>query len=131
MQRQRDDRGQSVTVFVAVVVMALLLVTGLVVDGGRQAAATRTAHGVAAAAARAAADAAAADVISGGDGRAAAVAAGQRMLAGAGMTGTVTVVPGGARVETSTTVPTIFLSVIGITALPVRGSATSQQAVVR
>ena len=33
----RDQRGMSLSVFVAVVVLALLLVAGLVVDGGAQA----------------------------------------------------------------------------------------------
>ena len=39
----RDQRGQALSVFVAVAVVALLLVCGLVVDGGRQAASARRA----------------------------------------------------------------------------------------
>ncbi len=117
--------------FFSVVVMALLLVCGLVVDGGRQAATTREAQGVAATVARAAADAAAGDVVAGGSGAGAGIATAQRLLASSGMTGTVTPVPGGVRVDTTTSVDTVFLSLIGIASLPARGSATAEYQTVR
>jgi Flp pilus assembly protein TadG len=50
--RRRDEHG-SVTVFVVSMTMALLLVSGLVFDGGRMIAARREADAVAGAAARA------------------------------------------------------------------------------
>lgn len=131
MTGRRDERGQSVTVFFAVVVVALLLVCGLVVDGGRQATATREAQAVAAAAARAATDAATGALLAGGDGYQPGLEAGRRLLAGSGMQGTVTPLTGGVRVETSTSVPTVFLSLVGITSLPARGSATAEYRVVR
>lgn len=127
----RNERGQSVTVFFAVVVMALLALCGLVVDGGRQAAATREAQGVAATVARAAADAAAGDAVAGdGPQAGSGPATGQRLLAQSGMSGTVTPVAGGVRVDTATNVPTVFLSLVGISSLPARGSATAAYQVV-
>jgi len=126
-----DQRGQSVTVFFTVVVMALLLVCGLVIDGGRQAAATREAQSVAAAAARAAADAAVGDIVAGGVGATTGIDAGRRLLNAAQLNGTVTPLASGMRVEISTRVTTVFLSVIGISSLPVKGGATVEYATVR
>ena len=55
--KNNDDLGQSVSVLVAVSLMALLLIAGLVIDGGAHAAATRRAEMAASGAARAAVDA--------------------------------------------------------------------------
>lgn len=126
------DRGQALTAFVAVVVSALLLVTGLVVDGGRQATATRSASAAAAAAARAATDAGARDRLSGGTGTLVAANAARSHLDAAGLDGTVTtLVDGRVRVQTTRRVQTVFLSLIGIRDLPARGDATSELAAVR
>lgn len=122
----RSDRGQSVTAFVAVVMVALLAVAGLVVDGGRRAAATREAQVTAQAAARAGADAAVSARLAGMDGSGPGLAAARRHLQTAGVSGTASVVPGGIRVDTSTTVSTVFLGVVGISTLTARGSATAE-----
>ncbi|MFT4297143.1 MAG: hypothetical protein QM582_17205, partial [Micropruina sp.] len=55
-----SERGQALSAFLVVAVMALLLISGLVVDGGRKTAADRRAELTAAAAARSAVDATAA-----------------------------------------------------------------------
>jgi len=51
-RRSRGDRG-NVSLFVVLLLPALMLAAGLVLDGGRQIQARREAHGIAAAAARA------------------------------------------------------------------------------
>lgn len=61
----RDQRGLSLSPFLVILLPALLVMIGLVVDGGAQAAAARHAERVAASAARAGSDAAAADRLSG------------------------------------------------------------------
>lgn len=127
-----SERGASVTTFVAVVLVALFAVTGLVIDGGRQAHAVRRAQATAAAAARAATDAAVTVRLAGGGGEAAATAAAQRHLQAAGFAGTVTVLPDGrVRVDAHGEVGTVFLSLIGIATLPAEGSATSEAFPVR
>ncbi len=122
---ERDQRGMSMSVFVAVSVLALLLVAGLVVDGGGQAVAARRAELVAAAAARAAADETAAARLAGRRPEAApAIAAAEAVLAGSGdVSGEVRFVDGRVRVTTTAGVDTVFLSLIGIQRLTGRGSA--------
>lgn len=124
----RDQRGQALSVFVAVAVVALLLVCGLVVDGGAQARAVRQAETAAALAARAAADATATARLAGAEpDHAEAVRAAHRVLAGyQGLTGEVRLVPGGVEVRTRTSVETVFLSLIGIDSLAAAGSATAE-----
>ncbi len=122
--RTRGERGQALSAFVVVVVVALLLVAGLVVDGGAKAAASRRVHSAAAQAARAAVDAGATARVSGsapttGDVR----AAGERVLAERGVTGTVTIAAGRVRVEASTSADTVFLSLIGVRTLTASADA--------
>lgn len=123
----RDQRGQALSVFVAVAVFALLLICGLVVDGGAQAEATRRAETAAALAARAAVDATATGRLAGRDpdpGQ--AIAAAHGVLAGyPGITGQARLVAGSVEVSTQAQVSTIFLSLIGINSLSARGSATA------
>lgn len=120
----RDERGVSLSTFVVAVVPALLLVAGLVVDGGAQAVAARRAELVASAAARAAADETAAARLAGADpGAAGAIAAAQRVLAASGMAGEVRLAAGRVLVTTTTHTGTVFLSLVGITRLEARGSA--------
>ncbi len=121
----REERGLSMSAFVAVVVLALLVVAGLVVDGGAQAVAARRAELVASAAARASADETAAARLAGREPDAgAAIATAQRVLAGSGdVTGEVRLVAGRVRVSTTTTVEPVFLSLIGIQRLVGRGAA--------
>ena len=126
---RRGERGQALSSFVVVVVIALLLVAGLVVDGGRKSAADRRAELTAAAAARSAVDATAAQRQAGRrpDPHAALAAANQVIGDQPGMQGSATLAADGSvQVTTSTSVETIFLSLIGISRLQGHGSATAQ-----
>ena len=124
--RPRDERGQAVSSFVAVVLVALFGVTGLVVDGGARSAARTEAESVAAQAARAAVDAGARSRAAGRTLHTAAVrAAGQEVLAVRGIVGSVVIEGGAVHVETSRTVPTVFLSLVGIRSLSASGDATA------
>lgn len=123
---RRDERGQSLSALVAVVLVALFLITGLVVDGGRQVAATRSAEAGAAQAARAASDHHAVSRASGtpphlGETRAVAL----RALAERQLTGDVELVAGEVRVRAKASSPTVFLSVIGIGTVHGTGEATA------
>lgn len=124
----QDQRGVSMTSFVAVVVLALLMVAGLVVDGGAQAEAGRRAEVAAAAAARAAADETAAARLAGvAVDYGAARRAAQSMLAQSpGIRGTVKFQDGKVVVNTTTEVDTVFLSLIRIKQLSAKGSATAE-----
>jgi len=123
-----NERGQSLSVFVTVVVVALLLVAGLVVDGGAQVDASRRAEGAAALAARAAADSTATARLAGkGVDRLAAVAAAREVLeAHPGIEGDVVVQGDQVQVSTRTTTPTVLLNLIGIRELRATGSATAE-----
>ncbi|MGA4668362.1 pilus assembly protein TadG-related protein [Propionibacteriaceae bacterium Y1923] len=124
--RRRSERGASVTALFATVMVVLLVAVGLVVDGGAQSAARSRAETVAAEAARAAVSAHASDSIQGGPAAGGARAAAQRVLDARGMPGTITITGGRVTVETSTSTPTTFLSLLGINSLTARGSATAQ-----
>lgn len=121
----RDSRGQALSVMVLVVTGALVLMAGLVVDGGQQVTATRRATAVAEQAARAATDAAAASALEGRPDPVVAAAAAREVLAAdRRVEGTVAVLPGlQVRVTTTSQTPTTFLSVIGIGT--VSGGATA------
>jgi hypothetical protein len=122
--RSRDERGMSVCPFVVVIMMALIMTTGLVVDGGQKVAAASRAESVAASASRIAGNAAAAQELSGRDPAAAAVLAARAFLAGQpDVHGSVAVSNGVVTVRTETSEPTIFLTVIGIARVNARGSA--------
>lgn len=126
LRRPRDQRGQALSAFVAVVLSALFGVAGLVVDGGAKSAATAEAKAVAAHAARAAVDASARARATGTPLDVGAVtAAGAQVLTDRGVTGQVTITDGVVRVTTSTTTRTIFLSLVGITTLSASGEATA------
>jgi Flp pilus assembly protein TadG len=118
----------SLSVLVAVSVLALLLVAGLVVDGGAQAVAARRAELVAAAAARAAADDTATARLAGQRAEAgSAIAAAQQVLTDSrDVTGDVRLVGGRVVVSTTSGVDTVFLSLIGITRLVGHGSAEAE-----
>lgn len=123
MQKQTDARGQSLSAFVSVVVLALLLVAGLVIDGGQQAAGRASAERAAQGAARAASDASATGRLAGRPDTGAALAAGRAYLAAAGVPGEVRVVAGRVLVHTRTSAPTIFLSLVGIGAVLAQADA--------
>jgi hypothetical protein len=121
----RDQRGMSLSPFIVGILPALLIMIGLVVDGGAQASAQRQAEGLAAAAARAAADDTASARLAGGTldvphaiARARAVIE-QRP----GMEADITVADGRVSVRTRISVPTVLLSLIGVKQLAAHGSA--------
>ena len=126
--RTDPERG-SVTVFFAISVLGLLLLIGLVADGGVKLRATQQAAATAAEAARAGGQAldtaAAAAGESGRVDRALAVQAAQDYLTAAGATGTVIVSDDRTRltVIVTRTAPTAFLSLIGIDQLTVTADA--------
>jgi Flp pilus assembly protein TadG len=120
----RDEHGQSISLFALVIMGALIITTGLVIDGGQKITATSRAESAAAGASRAAGNAAATQQLGGGDASSAAVLAGKTYLAGQpGVQGTVSITNGVVVVATSAQEPTIFLSVIGISSIVGRGSA--------
>lgn len=123
----RDQRGQSLSVLVAVVSVALLLVAGLVVDGGAQAALARRAESAAALAARAAVDATATRRVAGVPIRSdEAIAAARAALRGyPELASDIRVVDDHVAVETRGSVDTVFVSLIGINSLSASGSATA------
>lgn len=124
-----DPQAGSVTVFLAITVAGLLLLMGLVADGGLKVRASQRADQIAAEAARAAGQALDTSRVQAGDGAhtdpGAAVAAATAYLSAAGHPGTVAVAPDGTAIEVDVTVtaPTSFLSLIGITQLTVHGHA--------
>ncbi|HEY9290526.1 MAG TPA: pilus assembly protein TadE [Microlunatus sp.] len=133
---QPDQRGQALSVFVLVATAAIILVAGLVVDGGQKAMAVSRAESVAAGAARAAANAGAGGTLAAGRSgevaSSAARTAAQDYLAGAALGagptvhGSVDIRGPLVTVTTSATVQTIFLSVIGIDTLTGSGQATAR-----
>lgn len=120
------ERGASLSALFAVVVVALLLVAGLVVDGGAQNSAQRRAEAVAAQAARAGADADTTARLAGGRDRNAVLAAARQVLTSEGLDGEVTVQGDRVVVRTRTTAETTFLSLIGIKRLRARGEAAAE-----
>jgi hypothetical protein len=126
---ERNERGLSITPFVAVIFAALIMTAGLVIDGGQKVAAASRAETAAAGASRAAGNAAATQELGAGDPAGAAVAAARNYLAGQpGVTGSVTVRAGIVEVRTLATEPTILLSAIGIDA--VTGAGRAQASIV-
>lgn len=129
LRKLRDDERGSITPFFVVLVPALVLIIGLVVDGAGKIQANENAQAIASGASRAAANAVAAQVVSNGgvslDNNRARIAATDYIEA-SGMTGTVTVVGDRISVSVETSYATKFVSIIGITALPAEASATAQ-----
>jgi hypothetical protein len=124
-----DPEKGSVTVFFAISVLGLLLLIGLVADGGAKLRATQHAAATAAEAARAGGQALDTAAAASGDtsrvDRALAVQAAQNYLTAAGATGTVAVSDDRTRltVTVTSTASTAFLSLIGITQLTVTAHA--------
>ena len=106
---------------------ALIITTGLVIDGGQKVTATSRAESAAAGAGRAAGNAAATQQLGGADPAGAAVLAAKTYLAGQpGVDGTVSISNGVVMVTTSAHEPTILLSVIGIGSVSGRGFSSGQ-----
>lgn len=122
------DRG-AVTLFVAIAMVGLMVLAGLVVDGGAKVRAAQRADRVAAEAARAAGQAIdLATVLEGSDlsvDRRAALRAAEAYLASAGVDGSARVIDRGSGISVSTTTsaPTVFLGLIGVPRLTVEGAA--------
>ncbi len=125
--RERPARGQSLTVLAVVIMAALIMTAGLVIDGGQKAAAVSRAESIAAAAARAGADAGATESVAGhSDSGAAVTAANAYLRDSPGVRGTARIVDGQISVHTEITIDTLFLSVIGVDHLTGTGDATSR-----
>ena len=124
MSRARDERGQ-LTLFVVFMTLALLILAGLVVDGGYVLAARRRAIDQANGAARAGAEVLAPSAYRAA-GRVhldadAAVAAAQSYLAAGGHTGTVSVDGDRVSVSLSFVQRTTLLRMVGMDAVTVSG----------
>jgi hypothetical protein len=120
----QDERGQSISLFVLVILGALIITAGLVIDGGQKVAATSRAESAAASASRAAGNAAATQQLGGADPASAAVLAAKTYLAGQpGVEGAVSISNGVVLVTISAREPTILLSIIGIDSVAGRGTA--------
>lgn len=121
-----DPEAGSVTVFVAITALGILILCGLVVDGGAKLRAVQQADRIATEAARAAGQALDPAALAGGQAtldRQSAVDAAHAFLAAAQATGTATVTPDGTTVEVTvtTTAPTVFLGLIGVGSFTVTG----------
>ena len=135
-RRRRRTRGAdetgSVSLFLVVAVLAILIAVGLVFDGGQKLRATQQADDTAAEAARAAVQ----SVQPGNTVRGqppqinatAAIHAAQQYLQRAGVTGTVNVVGDRVQVTTSTAFTPAFLSLIGLGTQKVAGRAQARLA---
>ncbi len=121
---RRDERGQSLSVFVLLIAGALVLTLGLVIDGGQKVTATARAEAAAAGAARAAGNAAATQQLGGRAGTSSALLAARAYLAGApGVAGGAALHDGVVTVHTTVSQPTLVLSLLGIDRISGTGSA--------
>jgi Flp pilus assembly protein TadG len=120
----------AVTMFVVLITVALLLMAGLVIDGGYALAARQEASNTAEQAARVGADALSRDSLrAGGRARvdpAAAAAAARGYLATVGHGGEVEVAGDTVTVSVRVSERTAILSAVGISAITVTGSATAR-----
>jgi Flp pilus assembly protein TadG len=126
---RHDERGQ-VTAFTVVIVVALLLVSGLVWDGGHALAAKVRAIGEAQEAARAGAQEIDLTAIRAGGALRLmpqqATTAAETYLASTGYNGAVSVTGNTVNVTVTISQPTSLLGLIGIDSLTVSGSAQAQ-----
>lgn len=124
------DRGR-VSVFLAIALVGVLILIGMVADGGARLRAMQRADNIAAEAARAAGQGIdGSEAIPGGEKRLLpelASRAAQEYLAAAGVPGTAVVTDGGQEVvvEVRITEDTAMLSLIGINTINVTGRATA------
>lgn len=123
-----DERG-SISIFMIVAIVILIVVVGLVVDSAGKYSADARAQQIASNAARSAVNSIGGDTVLNGsltvDTQQAEQAA-ESYLTAAGMTGTVTVTGQVVNVEAQTKYTTKFLSIIGINQLPGHGTASAQ-----
>ena len=122
------ERG-STTLLMVIVFVGLLMVVGLVVDGGQKLAADRDSRNIAEAAARAGANAVDGTAIYGGTPTISLQAGASRArqyLAAAGVDGTVTATGDKITVTASSSRPTIFLGAIGFNRFTSSSTSTAQ-----
>lgn len=130
MRPSRSDQAGQVTAFVTVFTVALIVMAGLVVDGGRLIAAKRRANNRAEQAARAGAQAVSVDAIRSSGAQVLdedqAIAAADSFLARTGTRGTVTV--SGNSVTVTVDVPTsmLILGPFGLSDRTVTGTGTAR-----
>ncbi len=118
----------SIAVFVVLMLVALLVLLGLVVDGGSAFAARQAATDEAEQAARAGAGAISVDALRSGvvqvDGQA-AVAVAEAFTVRSGHPGTASVSGGVVTVSVHYRISTVLLGIVGIDTLPVSGTASA------
>jgi hypothetical protein len=138
--RMRDQRGHAVSVLALVVVPAIMMIAGLVIDGGQRAQAASRAESVAAGAARAAGNAGITAGFGNGStnqlGLGPARQAAENYIHAAAdgkpkVTGRVSTHGRRVTVHTQARARTIFLSLIGIDTVRARGSAEAEVVAVR
>jgi Flp pilus assembly protein TadG len=120
--------GGSIVAFVAVLALALLVLLGLVVDGGRAAAAKDAAQADAEQAARFGADQLSVSAARAGEitlDTQASTTAALKFLKTAGLVGSVEVSGLAVTVHIETLEPTVFLGVIGIRGIQVNATASA------
>lgn len=120
-----DERG-SVSIAAAILVPALIIMLGLVVDGGGKVEAARRADAAAVAAVRYGGDAAASNVAAGQNPNSVAYAAARRYLSQAGVSSTVVMRGRTLTVTTTETYDTVILQAVGIGSLQGRGEASAR-----
>lgn len=129
MTRRRDNERGSVTLWAVIITTVVLVIMGLVVDGGAQLRAGQRADQVAREAARAAGQAISGDPVLGrpgmvdvSRGRQAAT----QYLSAAGVAGDVSVDGATITVNTSVVFTPVMLSAFGFSSVTVRGSAVAE-----
>lgn len=128
---QWGDETGSVSVFVAIAAIGLMILAGLIADGGAKLRAIQRAESIASEAARAGGQAIDTRAVAHGQDLSIdveqAVRAAQIYLAGVGVDGTVDVSEDGQRIQVNVTSRsrTVFLSLIGISTLSANGNAAA------
>jgi hypothetical protein len=121
------DRG-SLSAFVVLLLVAIFVLMGLVVDGGLAASARQQAADEAEQAARAGAGSISVEALRSGQLQiddSAAISAAEQFMVAAGHPGVATVSSGSVQVEIRYRIPTVILGIVGITTLPVSATATA------
>jgi Flp pilus assembly protein TadG len=127
--RRTADEG-AITLFLAVMMVALFAAVGLVVDAGGRVHALQQAHRAAAEAARAASEQLDPPAVVGGDApkpdTAAAARAARSFLRAAGVAGDVRVSGSTVHVDTHVTYEPVFLSMLGMRTMTLSGDALAR-----
>ena len=124
MHASRSEHGGATSTLVAALLPAIVVLTGLVVDGAAQARAQHRVNGIAQGAVRAGGDSLAGARVGSGHTHGDPVVTARAFLAQQDVEGSVSLDDGSLQVEVTETVPTVFLGLIGIDTLPVRGEAS-------